>query len=152
MAKAGLGMRGALAGLVLLAVAGCSAVYRNHGYAPTDTELAEIAVGRDDRDTVAAEIGRPSAEGLLSDDSWYYVQSRWRHLGARAPQEVDRQVVVVSYAANGMVENVERFGLENGNVVPLSRRVTSTNVKGISLIQQLLRNVGQLDAGRLLND
>ena len=45
------------------------------------------------RETVAEKLGRPTASGLLNDQGWYFVQSRWRHYGARAPQEIDRQVV-----------------------------------------------------------
>ena len=46
-----------------------------------------------------------------------------------------------------MVENIGRFGLEDGRVVEISRRVTETNVKGLNLIQQLLANIGQFNPG-----
>ncbi|NUB43233.1 outer membrane protein assembly factor BamE [Fertoebacter nigrum] len=134
---------------VMLAVA-CSPVFRNHGYAPEDTDLAQIEVGRDTRETVAEVVGRPSAAGLLNDEGWYYVQSRYRHYGARAPQEVDRQVVAISFTPEGVVQNVERFGLEQGRVVPLSRRVTETNVRGVSLISQLLGGLGRIRAEDVL--
>jgi hypothetical protein len=35
--------------------------------------------------------------------------------------------------------------------VALSRRVTETNIKGISLIQQILRNFGRFDIGEALS-
>lgn len=150
MAKAGFGMRAVLLGLICLTLAACSAVYRNHGYAPTEDELAGITVGRDTRESVAEAIGRPSAGGLMADSGWYYVQSRWRHYGVRAPEEIERQVVAVSFNANGVVENVERFGLEQGRVVPLSRRITESNVKGLGVIQQLLGNLGNFNPGQFL--
>ena len=137
-------------GLCLLAVVACAPVFRNHGYAPEDTALAQITVGEDTRDTVAELVGRPSAAGLLNDEGWYYVQSRYRHYGARAPQEIDRQVVAISFSENGIVQNVERFGLDKGRVVPLSRRVTESNVRGVSFIRQLLGSIGQLRAGDIL--
>ena len=129
-----------------LALVACAPVYRNHGYAPPDEELTLLEVGRDTRDTVAASVGRPSASGLLNDMGWFYVQSRWQHPGGRAPREIERQVVAISFTEDGVVSNIERFGLEEGRVVPLSRRVTESNIRGVSLISQLLGNLGNFRA------
>ena len=136
-------------GLVLLCTA-CAPTYRNHGYVPSDEDLARIEVGVDTRETVAAEVGRPSAAGLLNDIGWYYVQSRWKHSGAFSPKEEDRQVVAITFTQEGTVENVERFGLEQGRVVALSRRVTESNIKGLSFLTQLLGNIGKLRADQLI--
>lgn len=135
-----------------LAGAGCTAVYHNHGYVPTEEELAQIEVGTSTQQDVASAIGRPSSTGLLKGAGWFYVGSRWKHYGARAPQEIDRQVVAVSFDEAGVVENVERFGLERGEVVVLSRRITKSNIKGISLIRELLGSIGRVSAGKLLGD
>lgn len=130
----------------LIGVTACAPVYRDHGYVPTDTDLAQIKVGTDTRETVAGLIGRPSASALLNDTGWYYVQSRWKYFGARAPQEFDRQVVAITFTDAGIVENVERFGLENGRVVTLSRRVTDSNIKGVGFLRQLMGNLGRVQA------
>lgn len=144
------GVRVAVIGLMMVVIAACSPVYRNHGYVPNEDELAEINVGEDTRETLGPLIGRPSAAALLNDDGWYYVQSRWKHSGARQPKEIDRQVVAITFTEEGVVENVERFGLENGKVVALSRRVTESNIKGIGFIRQLLGSLGKLNASDLL--
>ena len=141
--------RSCLLVLVLLAAA-CSPTYRNHGYVPSDDDLARIEVGVDTRETVAVEIGRPSAAGLLNDVGWYYVQSRWKQAGAFSPKEQNRQVVAITFTEAGVVENVERFGLEKGRVVALSRRVTESNIKGVSFLSQLFGNIGKLRADQLI--
>lgn len=141
------GVRFAVFGLMMGVIAACSPVYRNHGYVPNEDELAEIKVGEDTRETLAPLIGRPSAAALLNDEGWYYVQSRWKHGGARPPKEIDRQVVAITFTEDGVVENVERFGLENGKVVALSRRVTESNIKGISFVRQLLGSLGNFRSG-----
>ena len=143
-------IRLALMGLLLVALAACAPVYRNHGYVPAEDELAEIKVGEDTRETLAPLIGRPSAAALLNDEGWYYVQSRWKHSGARPPKEIDRQVVAITFTKEGVVENVERFGLENGKVVALSRRVTTSNIKGISFLRQLLGSLGNFRGGEAI--
>lgn len=141
-----------LALLCLVLTTACAPVFRNHGYVPNDDELALIEVGRDTRDSVAATLGRPSAQGLLNDVGWYYVQSRWRHFGALEPQEIDRQVVAITFTEAGVVENIERFGLEDGEVVAISRRVTDSNIKGMGFLRQLLGNIGQLRADQFVSE
>lgn len=136
--------------LVLAALASCSAVYRNHGYVPREDELTQVVVGEDNRGSVAEKIGRPSSSGVLNTAGWYYVGSRWKHGGLRAPQEIERTVLAISFTEDGTVENIERFGLADGEVVVLSRRVTDSNVKGVSFIRQLLGNIGNFTAGQFV--
>lgn len=136
------------AGAVLLAagIAACTPVIRNHGYVPAEDELALVEVGVDTRETVGQKIGRPSTSGLLNDEGWYYVQSQYRLVGPREPQEIDRKVLAVTFNQAGVVENVALFGLEDGQVVEISRRVTETNIKGVSVITQLLGSFGRISA------
>ena len=143
-------LRLAMLGVLMVIIAACAPVYRNHGYVPNEDELAQIEVGKDTRETLAPLIGRPSAAALLNDKGWYYVQSRWKHSGARPPKEIDRQVVAISFDDKGVVENVERFGLEGGKVVALSRRVTTSNIKGISFLRQLLGSLGNFRGGEAI--
>jgi len=131
-----------LLGLTVVVTA-CAAQHRYHGYVPTDAELEAVSVG-DSKADVSGVIGKPSTAGLLADSGWYYVRSEFRHLGGLAPRELDRQVVAISFGKNERVSNIERFGLEQGQVVALSRRVTEENVQGITLIGQIFRNFGRL--------
>jgi outer membrane protein assembly factor BamE (lipoprotein component of BamABCDE complex) len=138
-----------LAAFGLLAMVACSPVYRNHGYVPAPDELAQIEVGTDTRETVATKIGRPSTSGLLNDVGWFYVQSRYKNVGYRVPQEIDRQVLAITFTEAGIVDNIATYGLEDGKVVPISRRVTETNIKGIGFIRQLLGSLGKISASDL---
>ncbi|GAB4389344.1 outer membrane protein assembly factor BamE [Albidovulum sp.] len=152
MGRLGSRMRQGALLLVVVALAACTAIYRDHGYVPREEDLAKVVVGTSTREDVARAVGRPSSTGLLTGGAWYYVGSRFRHYGMRAPQEVDRQVVAISFTEDGVVENVERFGLEDGQVVVLSRRVTDSNIKGLSFLRQLLGNIGNISAGQVLNE
>ncbi|WP_371154573.1 outer membrane protein assembly factor BamE [Jannaschia sp. 2305UL9-9] len=138
--------------VLIVGVTACAATFRNHGYVPDETDLQSLTVGVDTRDTVAASVGRPSASGVLQGDAWYYVQSRVRNFAYRAPETIERQVVAISFAENGTVANIERFGLEDGRVVSLSRRVTESSVREFGIIQQLLRNFGNIGIGDALAD
>ncbi|MBN2905439.1 MAG: outer membrane protein assembly factor BamE [Rhodobacteraceae bacterium] len=135
-----------------VALAACAPIERNHGFAPTDDELSQIVVGVDTRDSVAETVGAPSAAGVMRDTAWYYVSSAWTTVAYRAPEETDRQVVAISFDEGGTVRNIERFGLEDGRVITLNRRVTESNVKGISFVRQLLGNIGNFSAADALGD
>ena len=141
-----------MVGLAFIAVSACTPIYRNHGYVPRDEDLAKIVVGESTSEAVALAVGRPSAIGVLTGSGWFYVGSRFKEIGIRAPVEIDRQVVAVSFDDAGVVTNVERFGLEDGQVVAISRRVTDDNIKGVSFLRQLLGNLGGLNAGDILTN
>ena len=134
-------------GLALL-LSACGQTPRTHGYVPTDAQLEAVVVGRDTRATVQTILGVPGSTGLLADAGWFYVRSTFSEGTVRERQEVDREVVAVSFDEAGVVSNVERFGLEEGQVVLLSRRVTSDNRTGVGFLRQLFGNLGRIDPGQ----
>ncbi len=136
----------------LAVLAACSATYRFHGYAPSDDELANLLVGADTRETVEEVIGKPSSSGVLEDGNWYYVSSKVRHYTYKAPKAVERELVAVSFDDSGVLENIERFGLEDGRVIVLNRRITDQTVKGPGVIAQIISNIGNLDLADAINN
>ncbi|MGV6847525.1 MAG: outer membrane protein assembly factor BamE [Marinibacterium sp.] len=137
--------------LLAAVLTGCTATYRNHGYAPTDDELAEIVVGVDTRDSVAETVGAPSSLGVLADGGYYYVSSRVRYFGPTAPKEVERKLVAISFDRAGVVQNIETFALEDGRAIPLTRRVTDTGITDKGFLRQLLGNIGNFIPGPASN-
>ncbi len=140
------------AGLLLaLALAACSPTMRYHGYAPLDEDLAEITVGQDTRESVAERLGRPGMGGVMEGSGWFYVQSDWRHAHWRPPVEVNREVVAILFDERDRVVNIERFGLEDGEVVRLSSRVTDTGPRGRSAISQIFGVLGNFNPVQMFN-
>ncbi|NNK77433.1 MAG: outer membrane protein assembly factor BamE [Litoreibacter sp.] len=136
----------------LFLVSACSEIIRNHGYTPSDEQLEEILVGVDTRGTVEEVVGRPSAAGVLEGGDWFYVSSAVRHYGIRKPEEINRQVVAISFDDGDVVQNVERFALEDGQVVTLSRRVTETTIRDATFIRQIIRNFGRISLDDALGE
>lgn len=144
-------LTGVLALLALVAVTACTATYRNHGYVPLDEDMADLVVGIDTRATVDDVIGPPSLSGVSGDGDYYYVRSRFRAFAFYRPEVVDRQVLAISFNNDDTIANIERFGLENGQVVPLSRRVTDSSVVSSGFLRQLLGNIGNLNPADMFN-
>lgn len=144
-------IRIAILGIAVLSLSACVARYRNHGYVPSEAELAEIIVGVDTRDSVIETVGPPSSGGVLNDSGFYYIATKMRHYGARKPKPVERHLVAVTFDTAGVVRNIERFGLEDGQVISLERRVTSSGVIDKTFLRQLLGNIGRFDPSTLFN-
>ena len=128
-------------------LAACTPTYRNHGYVPNQEDLQNLVVGVDTRATVDDVVGAPSSSGLLSGGDYYYVRSRIKEVGAYRPQVIERQVLAISFAPDDTIANIESFSLADGNIVPLTRRVTDSSVVGKGFLRQLLGNFGNVDPG-----
>lgn len=140
-------VRGALLVLGLtLGVAACSATFTNHGYVPPPEVLSEIGIGAS-RDEVAEIAGAPGTGGVARDEAWFYTQYRVRNFTYNAPQVIERDIVAISFSEAGRVTNIERFGLEDGQIIQLSRRVTESSVRDIGFLAQILANFGRINLG-----
>lgn len=146
-----------VAGLVLaamlgVAMAGCSPTIKQHGYAPDQELLASIAPGEDTRGSVRRKIGRPSSTGVFTDVGWYYVATTVEHNMYHAPKVIDRRVVAIEFDASEVVTGVNLYGLEDGRVIDLQSRTTPTHGRKLTILQQLLGNLGSLTGEQLLEE
>lgn len=146
MSRMGKSIKFGLMGVAMAALVACTAQFRNHGYVPLADDLTNIVVGIDTRDSVAETVGTPSTEGILDNSGYYYVRSRVRHYAYQAPKVIDREVVAITFDKRGVVSNIERYGLEDGKVVSLDRRVTDSAVANLSFLRQLLGSLGKFNA------
>lgn len=135
----------AMALCCLLLISACSAIYKNHGYVPPEEDLQNLVVGVDTRATVDDVIGPPSISGMLTGGDYYYVRSRVRTYGMYRPEVVERQVLAISFKEDDTIANIERFSLADGQIVPLTRRVTDSSVVRNGFLRQLLGNIGNIN-------
>ncbi len=143
-------LRSGLFVAAIASLAACSAQYRSHGYVPNDEDLRQLVVGVDTRASVEELFGVPTVSGVAADSGYYYIRSDMRNFAWRAPEEINREVLAVSFDPAGVVTNIERYGLEDGIVVPISRRVTENGSGDIGFIRKLFGNIGRVSAEDLL--
>ncbi len=139
-----------LMAVAVSALGACAPTFRSHGYIPPEEDLSEIVVGVDTKATVEEVVGSPSSAGLRNDEGFFYVRSRVRTFGPTRPKEIERQVLAISFDESEVVQNIERFGLEDGRVVALERRVTDNGITNLGFLRQLLGNIGNFDPGQFL--
>lgn len=134
------------------AILGCSPVISTHGFAPPDEQLSEIAVGQDTRGSVRRKIGRPGLDGVFTDEGWYYVSSTVERLTWHEPKVTDRRIVAIAFDENDTVTAINRYGLDDGRLVDLETRTTPTRGRDLTVLQQLLGNIGNISADQVLQD
>src|SRR6056297_2119381 len=138
-------LRGTMLALGVLALSACSATYKNHGYIPPEEDLQQLVVGVDTRTTVDDVVGPPSLSGMSDEGDYYYVRARKRTFGMFRPEVIERQVLAISFNEDDTIANIETFGLEDGQIVPLARRVTDSSVVNNGFLRQMLGNIGNIN-------
>ena len=138
--------------LVMATLAACGGQYRNHGYMPLADDVDALIVGVDTRDSIIEVMGVPTTGGVLTEEAMYYVRSRVHHKGYVKPNEIQRDVLVLSFDKNQILRNVERFGIEKGKLIRLEHRVTEAPGGDRSVLQQIIGSIGGFNPNSIVNN
>lgn len=138
--------------LVMATLAACAGQYRNHGYMPLAEDVDALIVGVDTRDSIIEVMGVPTTGGVLTEEAMYYVRSRVHHKGYVKPNEIQRDVLVLSFDKNQILRNVERFGIEKGKLIRLEHRVTEAPGGDRSILQQIIGSIGGFNPNSIVNN
>ena len=123
----------------------CSSVIQSHGHVPLNSDLEKIKVGIDNKKSIESLIGKPTTSSVLNNRDWYYIGSTVKHSGWKKPQEIKCVIIAISFTQAGIVENIERYSLSDGQEIKISSRVTRKKVKDNTFLRQLLGNFGRVD-------
>lgn len=139
--------RAAIAAAVIASaavVSGCNPTLRSHGFRYPDGDVPELTVGEDTQSSVLATLGNPSTRGMFEDDTWYYISATREYLAYLRPDTRERRVIALRFDEEGVLAEKVEYGLEDGRVVAFVDRETPTRGRELTLIEQLLGNVGRL--------
>lgn len=130
------------AGLVLAA---CAPKILQHGNLPDEEQVVQIQPGLDNKDRVQQLLGSPSTEGSFGQDIWYYVSKKTEQTGFFEPDVVDQGVLAVTFDQEGVVNDLKIYDQNDGRLVAMVDRETPTHGNEMSILQQLLGNLGRFD-------
>ncbi len=137
--------------IVAFTLVACSTIKQQHGYAPTEHEVALLEPGTSNVQQIANSFGAPTLTEDVFGVTWVYVESSTARRGWRAPETQRRRVVAISFDDEGIVTNIEVLTIEDGREVNRTRRVTESFSDTLSVFEQLFSNFGRISAGQILN-
>lgn len=132
----------------------CNPVLRTHGYVATaDAKPQAVEPGSDTKSSVLARLGNPSVEGTFDDeietDTWYYMNQVRQSFAYLRPLVEERTITAISFNADGQVEKVAEYGIEDGYYVNIVDRKTPTRGRELSVLEQIFGSVGRLPTSTL---
>jgi outer membrane protein assembly factor BamE (lipoprotein component of BamABCDE complex) len=135
----------ALTGLGLAFLGACSPIIQQEGNVPDPDQVVQINPGVDDKNRVTQLLGSPSTISAFQDRTWYYISRRTEQTAFLDPSVVDQEVLAISFNDQNVVDDMKIYGLENGRMVDMNAKVTPTYGNDLTLMQQLLGNLGRFN-------
>lgn len=131
--------------LVALGVAGCSPQVTNQGHRLDPETLAAIQPGVSSREQVYRQLGSPSSVGTFDRERWYYISQRIEQMSFYQREVTNQDVVTIEFDNSGIVSDVRTRDLSAALAVEPSPDATRTLGNELTLLQQLLGNVGRFN-------
>jgi outer membrane protein assembly factor BamE (lipoprotein component of BamABCDE complex) len=132
-----------IGGVCCLALTACSERIRTHGNFIDADRFEQVRVGSTTRADVNDLLGSPNSRGMVDNNIWYYVGQRTMQEAFFAPEIVDRQIIAVSFNADGVVTQIRRFDTTDATQIALIERTTPTGGHNLTFLQQMLGNFGR---------
>jgi len=110
-----------------------------------DDRIKKVTVGESTREDVAAILGSPSAVGTFNDANWYYIGRHSQKTAFFDPNIKDQQIITVSFNDDGVVTEIKKSGLEDVKDISPVARSTPTSGQEVTVMKQLLGNVGKFN-------
>ena len=137
----------ALAILAAVALTGglsaCSPITSYSGFQAIDSDPKDVAVGTDTKSTVRAKLGSPSVQSTFDPNVWFYVNQVKERVAFRKPRVTARNVTAIAFNKDTeLVERVNVYTLKDGKVIAFNDRETPTRGREMTILEQLLGNVG----------
>ncbi|MEE8500160.1 MAG: outer membrane protein assembly factor BamE [Kiloniellales bacterium] len=134
---------GLLAGVLALVLGACEQNVQVRGNIPDPEVVAKINPGVHSRIDIASLLGSPSTVSTFQDSKWYYIGQKTTQFAFFETEVLERNVLVISFDDSGFVTETKTYGLEDGKVIDLVERETPTEGKELSIVQQLIGNLGR---------
>ena len=128
----------------LLSTAACAPITSYSGFQAIESDPKDVKVAVDTKSTVRGKLGSPSATSTFDPNIWYYMNQVKQRVAFRRPQVIARNVTAITFnKENEQVESVNNYTLKDGKVIAFNGRETPTRGRELTILEQLLGNVGR---------
>lgn len=125
-------------------IASCSPVQTTRGNIVEDFRMTEITPGISTRNNVLKSLGSPTTQSPFDENIWYYIGQKMEKKGIFDNKVVDEKVIMVTFNEEGIVQTMDKIDSERMDI-PKVRRKTKTGGNEITILEQVLGNVGRFN-------
>jgi len=126
------------------ALSACTPTQTTRGNIVEDFRMEEVTVGVSTRNNVLKSLGSPTTKAPFDDNVWYYIGQKTEKKGVFDPKVVDEKIVQVVFDDKGIVQEMGEVDTDRV-AVPRVRRKTETGGNEVTILEQLLGNVGRFN-------
>ena len=128
--------------LALSLVACSSDLFLVHnGNMPSPDKVSQLRKGQS-QDEVRALLGSPSSVNPLDENTWIYMSATLKKVAFFKPEEIDREVLSVSFDTDGHVSNISRYNKESGEIIDIEEAETPTMDDKTGFFEKYFGGVG----------
>lgn len=128
----------------LVGVSACAPTIARQGFQVMDAAPREVKIGEDTKSSVMAKLGSPSTVSTFEPNVWFYISQTTEKYTYHMQKVTARDVTVVTFdPSTELVASVENLDLADARHVDYSDRETPTRGRELTVLEQLLGNIGQ---------
>jgi outer membrane protein assembly factor BamE (lipoprotein component of BamABCDE complex) len=91
-------------------------------------------------------VGSPSAVATFNPNVWYYISQKQESFAFLKPKITGQNVMQLTFNDTGRLQAIKKYDLENAENITMVSRITPTSGKEITVLEQVLGNVGRFAA------
>ena len=129
--------------MALFGLSACSPTVDIRGRIPEPELLAQVKVGQSSEDDVQTLLGSPSSTTVWGNQIWHYIYERTETVSFLTPVVKEYKAVSIVFDDQGKVAKIEKLNGKKIKDVDLVTRETPTAGKEMTVVEQLLGNVGK---------
>jgi outer membrane protein assembly factor BamE (lipoprotein component of BamABCDE complex) len=132
------------AAAVALTLGACAPITAHQGFQAIEASPKDVKVGVDTKSTVMERLGSPSSVSTFDQNTWYYISQITDRVAFYKPQVRSRDIIAIGFdKTTEQVASVNTYTLKDGKVIAFNGRETPTRGRELTILEQLLGNVGR---------
>jgi outer membrane protein assembly factor BamE (lipoprotein component of BamABCDE complex) len=126
-----------------LAISACSDVVSTHGQVLQTATIEDVRPGLATKQDIQAKLGSPTSTAAFDTSTWYYISQVRIRRSFFNPVTAQQRVLVLHFDDNDVLDRISMLDEDQSEEVTLVSRQTPTAGHKLSILEQLLGNVGR---------
>jgi len=134
--------------LLLISLSNCSGRISNHGVLNIQNKIDTIIERKLEKAEVEALLGPPSTISAFEFNKWYYINNKIKHFAFFQPEIIKHKVYEIIFNSENQVVEINLYDEKDLNEITYNKDFTDTRGNKRSLLQNILKSVGNSTLNR----